>query len=210
MRKINKNAEPISLTDFKINNPSLKYSNLSQGNDQVRIDIRVANLKEQFYLCGYCCNKINETNSHNEHIIPQNSVLGSTLTLDFENNIIASCNSVVHCGHKKGNNTIDLTPLMSECESEIVYQLNGKMTHTTQRAQATINTLQLRNPALENKRKIIIDIILFDYVEDITDLKLEEDWYLNEIIKEISTPDNNGKVEAFVPIIVNVVKQFIS
>jgi len=64
MRKINKNAEPISLTDFKINNPSLKYSDLSQGNDQVRIDIRVANLKEQFYLCGYCCNKINETNSH--------------------------------------------------------------------------------------------------------------------------------------------------
>lgn len=210
MRKINKNSEPISLTNFKINNPTLNYSNLDSTYYQVRIDIREACLKEQFYLCGYCCDRIDEKNSHNEHIIPQNSFLGLNLTLDFENNIIACCNSRNHCGHKKDNNIIDITPLMIECESEIVYQLNGKVKHTTQRAYATINTLQLRNKAIENKRKQIIDIILFEYVEDITDLILEEDYYLELIIEEISTPDNNGKLEAFVPVLVNVVKQFIS
>jgi uncharacterized protein (TIGR02646 family) len=210
MRKISKESEPVSLTSFKESHPLLKYSNLSEGNEHVRIDIRIASLKEQYYLCGYCCNRINRTSSHNEHIIPQSSVLGEGITLDFEKNIIASCEAPFHCGHKKGNNVIDLTPLMIECESEIVYQLNGKMSHVTPRAQSTINTLNLRKKALENKRKQIIDLVLFDYVDDLVNLALEEDYYLDLIINEISIPDDEGKLEAFSPVIINVLKQFIS
>jgi uncharacterized protein (TIGR02646 family) len=106
MRKIDKAPEPISLTDFKSNYPNLKYSDLRFEHGQVRIDIRSASLKEQFHLCGYCCNKIDEDNSHNEHLIPQSSGAGSNITLDFDN-IIVSCESHIHCGHKKGDRLIN-------------------------------------------------------------------------------------------------------
>ena len=210
MKKINKNPEPISLTNFKINNSSLKYLDLNIGFQDIRIDVRTNCLIDQFYLCGYCCNRIDEKTCHNEHIIPQNSVEGENLTLDFDNNIIASCNASLHCGHKKDNNKIDLTPLMTECESEIIYQLNGKMTHTTPRAQATITTLGIRNKSLENKRKQIIDLILFEYVDDLSNLNIEEDYYLELIIDELSKPNVDGRLEAFVPVITNVIRQYIS
>lgn len=210
MRKINKHTEPVSLINFKYLNPTLKHSDLEHGNQQVRIDIRSASLIEQFYLCGYCCNRIDLSNSHNEHLVPQNSVAGSSITLDFDNNIIASCQYNLHCGHKKDNAIINLTPLMIECESEIIYQLNGKMTHTSQRAQSAISTLNLRNKSIENKRKQVIDIILFDYVDDLDDLSIEEDDFLEIIIDDISNPDQDGKLEAFTPVIVNVIRQFIT
>ncbi len=210
MRKINKGVEPISLTNFKNENPLLKYSDLNEGRESIRVDIRAACLKEQYFLCAYCCNRINDTNSHNEHIIPQKSNEGANLTLDFENNIIASCEAPFHCGHKKDNKIIALTPLMNKCESEIVYQLNGKMTHTTPEAQATISTLNLRIKALENKRKQIIDLVLFNYVDDLENIALEQDYFLKLIIEELSTPNDEGKLEAFTPVIVNVLRHFNS
>lgn len=209
MRRIDKLNEPISLTQFKINNLGLKYIDLANGNENVRIDIRESCVNEQFFLCAYCCDRITATSSHNEHIIPQNSVLGENLTLDY-NNIVASCQSNNNCGHKKDNNLINLTPLMIECENEIIFQLNGRMSHTTPRAQETINILNLRNRGLENKRKQVIDIILFEYVEDLNNLNLEENYYLELIIEELSEVDISGKLEAFSPIIINVLRQFLS
>lgn len=209
MRRINKRGEPNTLTIFKGNNPVSRYSDLSNGNEHVRVDIRNSCLNEQFFLCAYCCNIITANTSHNEHVVSQNSIHGKDLTLDY-NNIIASCNSKKHCGHKKGNVEIYLTPLMPECEIEIIYQLNGKMRHTTPRAQSMIDTLQLRNNALANTRKQIIDLVLFQYVDDLIDLNIEDDDYLRLIIDEISQPDNDGKLEAFAPVIANVLRQFIS
>lgn len=209
MKRINKRGEPNSLTIFKVNNPTLKYSDLSDGNENIRVDIRKSCIAEQFFLCAYCCNRISINTSHNEHIVSQNSIPGRNLTLEY-NNIITSCESKKHCGHKKGNDVIALTPLMVECETEVIYQLNGKMRHSTPRAQSTIDTLQLRNNALANTRKQIIDLVLFEYVDDLIDLNLEEDYYLQLIIDEISQPDIDGKLEAFSPVIANVLRQFIS
>lgn len=209
MRRITKGVEPQSLTQFKVDFPSLKYNDLDNGHENVRIDIRSSCLYEQFYLCAYCCDRITINNSHNEHIIPQGSPLGQNLTLDFDN-IVASCQSRNHCGHRKDNKIINVTPLMASCENEIVYQLNGKMTHRSQNAQSTISTLNLRNGGLVNKRKSIIDIVLFQYVEDLTELALEENEYLELIIDEIIQPDSDGKLEAFSPVIVNILSQFLS
>src|SRR5690606_14330191 len=102
MKRINKSNEPISLTNFKINNPTLFYSNLINRHVIVRQDIRESCVKEQYFLCAYCCDRITLKSCHNEHIIPQNSALGQNLTLDY-NNIVASCKSKNHCGHKKQN-----------------------------------------------------------------------------------------------------------
>lgn len=208
MRRIDKLNEPMSLTQFKLNNLSLKYIDLANGHENVRIDIRQSCVNEQFFLCAYCCDRITTITSHNEHIIPQNSLLGNNLTLDYDN-IVASCQTNNNCGHKKGNSLINLTPLMIECENEVIFQLNGKITHTTPRAQETINILNLRNKGLENKRKQVIDIILFEYVDDLNNLRLEEDYYLELIIEELSQVDISGKLEAFSPVIINVLRQFL-
>jgi uncharacterized protein (TIGR02646 family) len=209
MKLINKNPEPNSLTVFKTDNPTLKYSDLETGFQNIRNDIRQSCIEEQFFLCAYCCDRITINSSHNEHIIPQKSLAGNNLTLDYDN-IVASCQSNNSCGHKKANLSINLTPLMPECETEIVYKINGKITNTMPRAGITVSVLNLRNSALENKRKTIIDLVLFDYVDDIQNLILEDNEYLELIIEEISQQDLDGKMEAFSPIIVNAVRQFIS
>jgi len=208
MRQILKDKEPESLTQFKIANPSLKYENLKDGFESIRIEIRNACVKNQFFLCAYCCDRITLKESHNEHILPQSHSLGQSLTLDY-NNIIASCQSLNHCGHRKKNQLIDINPLQKNCETDIIYLINGKMTHKNQSAQSTINVLNLRESSLKNKRKNIIDIILFEYVEDINTLALEDSEYLKLIIEEISKPDEHGKLEAFTPVIINVLNNFI-
>lgn len=210
MRKIDKINEPIALANFKNAHPTLKYLDLERGFQNIRTEIRSSCIREQFFICAYCCDRINLTTCHNEHIIPQSSIPGANLTLDYVNNIVASCQSTNHCGHKKDNNPIDLTPLMIECETEIVFQLNGKMTHSSQRAQNMVNVLNLRNKALERKRKQVIDIVLFDYVSNLNDLSLEKNYYLEIIIEKLKETDADGKLEAFSPIIINVLRQFIS
>lgn len=208
MRRIIKDIEPQSLTDFKINNPTLKYQDLVGGYENVRIDIRTSCLIEQYYLCAYCCDLITINDSHNEHIIPQSHATGENLTLDF-NNIVASCQSNNHCGHKKQNQLIDTTPLVSNCETDIIYQLNGKITHKNPSSQKTINVLNLRDGGLTYKRKSIIDIILFEYVDDLDNLSLEDSEYLEMIIQEISIP-TNGKLEAFVPVVISALRNFLA
>jgi len=210
MRKIEKLNEPVSLTQFKIDNPHLSYSDLANGNENIRIDIRNSCLNEQYFLCAYCCDRIDLNSSHNEHITPQKSISGNDFTLYYNQNIVASCQSTKNCGHHKANNIIDLTPLMLECENEIVYQLNGKMTHTKPRAQDAITKLNLRNKVLEHKRKVIIDAVLFDYVDDLELLSIEENYFLELIIVELTKSDNRGKLEAFSPVLINVLKQFIT
>lgn len=213
MKRIIKRTEPVSLTEYKRLNSSASYENLAGGNESIRVDIRKSCLEEQNYLCAYCCDRISleNTQSHNEHIIPQNSPQGRNITLDY-NNIVASCQSRNHCGHKKDNNFISVTPLMSNCERDIIYNINGTMTHRTPDAQSTISTLNLRFGALARKRREVIQTILFDRIpdfEDETTIVLADDDYLEMIIEEISQTDENGKLEAFTPIVVSVLKKYL-
>ncbi len=55
MRKINKGPEPPELTRWKKKNPHGAYNQLTQ---EIRRPIREYALKEQFYLCAYCCQRI--------------------------------------------------------------------------------------------------------------------------------------------------------
>ncbi|MDJ0620645.1 MAG: hypothetical protein QNJ63_28580 [Calothrix sp. MO_192.B10] len=93
MRTISKGAEPSSLTAWKRKKSHGRYNQLTEG---VRRDIRDHALKEQYYLCAYCCQRIQDIEAcHNEHIEAQN--LNPGRTLDFTN-IVASCNTSNQCG----------------------------------------------------------------------------------------------------------------
>ncbi|WP_164112248.1 MULTISPECIES: retron system putative HNH endonuclease [Sphingobacterium] len=209
MRRINKGPEPVSLTQLKLDQPLFTYQDMDGAYSVIRSDIRQSCIAEQFSLCAYCCDRVDNISSHNEHIIPQSDPMGASLTLEYTN-IVASCNSNNHCGHFKKNNAIPLTPLMGNCEGDIIYQLNGKMTHRNPDAQRTISILNLRNSALSEKRKNIIDLIIFEYVDDLGEMVLEDVDFLELMIDELRTPDAAGMLEAFSPVIINVLRQLIT
>lgn len=91
MRHIAKDEqwEPKELTAWKKANRLARYQELDGSSEGklVRQAIRREAIKQQFGLCGYCCKRIDENTSNNEHVISQQK--DKNQTLNFAN-IIAS------------------------------------------------------------------------------------------------------------------------
>jgi len=204
VRKIVKGNEPKKLSQWKRRHPNGCYQNLSRVERQA---IRQACLEEQYYVCAYCCYRIDEENSHNEHIQPQH--VAPNQTLDFHN-IVASCNKSKQCGEAHEAKVIPLTPLMDECETELKFYLSGKVKGITKRATDTINLLNLGdgNKALINKRKQLVDALIFGCGASPDDLQLLDDEPLKIIMEELSQPQD-GQLLAFAPILQNILCQLL-
>lgn len=67
---IEKIGEPKWLTEFKRKYPHAIYT--SKEFEPYRGKLRETLLKEQRYLCAYCCARIDMEHAHNEHMEPQN------------------------------------------------------------------------------------------------------------------------------------------
>ena len=209
VRKINKQQTPGSLTLFKRKSPNAMYGNLSP---KLRQDIREACTVEQFYLCAYCCKQITgkNTDTLNEHIEPQD--LAPNRTLDF-NDIIASCTTRDQCDFTHKNQRLPLTPLMDECETELVFKISGRVEGLTERARESIRILNLgdseqNNRALIEKRKQLISALLINSGLEPHDL-VEDDDLLNLVIDDLSQPIN-GKLQAYAPVVVNILKNWLA
>ncbi|MEI6332157.1 MAG: hypothetical protein WCP16_23190 [Pseudanabaena sp. ELA645] len=151
MRTINKGTEPPSLTDWKRANPNKQYRDLEVEPD-IRQEIRDFALKEQFYICAYCCQRIeNIHDCHNEHLEAQS--VNPKRTVDFTN-IVASCNIQNQCGHAHKSQFLPLTPLMAECETEIQFKISGRVEGLSDRATTTIEVLNLGDHEKHNKKLI--------------------------------------------------------
>ncbi|MEI7189633.1 hypothetical protein [Dickeya dianthicola] len=139
MRRITKGTEPVSLTAWKRANPNGRYDDLTETERQ---DIRDACAKEQFYLCAYCCKPISGDNSDtmNEHV--QARKLAPHRSLDFTN-IVASCTTPNQCDAAHGSQPFSLTPLITNCETELQFMLSGRVNGKTERAQDAIGCLTL-------------------------------------------------------------------
>lgn len=208
MQKINKQQEPTSLKDFKRANPSARYPDLSSLE---RGEIRRACTAEQFYLCAYCCQAISGENDDtmNEHVEAQK--LAPNRTLDF-NNIVASCKTPKQCDASHGSQFLPLTPIMSECELELKFKLSGRVEGLTQRAIDSIRVLNLgdkeqNNKALIEKRKYLSESLLWTNGIDPHE-GLEDDDLLNIVINDLLTP-KHGKLEAFAPVVANILKDWM-
>lgn len=206
MRKINKGNEPEELTKFKNNHSSANYNDLTQTERQA---IRLACSQEQFYLCSYCCRRITgeNTDTMNEHVEAQDSV--PNRTLDFTN-IVASCKTPKQCDASHGAQELPLTPLMIECETELRFKLSGRVEGCTERACDTIRVLNLGDYEKNNKRLIemrrqLVDQLIFTRYGSPENLKNESDDILGLIIEELSQPED-GKLEPFAPVLVNILK----
>ncbi|MCT7981933.1 TIGR02646 family protein [Laspinema sp. A4] len=207
MRKINKGSVPPELTQWKKKNPHGAYNQIPPP---IRSLIREYALKEQFYLCAYCCKGIEDIKGcHNEHIEPQN--LNPKRTLDFSN-IVASCNTDKQCGKAHQSQPLPLTPLMAECETEFRFKMSGRVEGLTERAIATIQVLNLgdhekNNRVLIEKRKQLVWTLLWKNGINAAE-GLEDKELLEELISDLSQP-RTDKMEPFTPVVINILKNWL-
>lgn len=187
---------------WKRSNPSGYYQDLSHVE---RKAIKKSTLKEQNFLCAYCCKKIDMQKSHNEHVESQQLV--PNRQLDFEN-IVASCNTNLRCGHAHQSKFLPLTPLMPECETELKFYLSGKVIGHTERAKNSIAILGLDSRAIREERKQMVDNLIFPDTGD--DLELLGDDLLTMLIDEFQKPDQNGQLLPYSPVLINITRQLIS
>jgi uncharacterized protein (TIGR02646 family) len=208
MRTIHKGAEPSDLSTWKRANPHGRYNDLT---DDVRRSIRQKALEEQCYLCAYCSQKIQDIDTcHNEHVEPQN--LNPKRTLDFTN-IVASCNTRHQCGNAHQSHDLPLTPLMTECESELRFKISGRVEGLSDRATAMIQVLNLgdherNNRALIEKRKQLANVLFQQNGIDYPNDGLEDDDLLKMLIDELLQPQD-GKLDAFAPVVINILKSWL-
>jgi uncharacterized protein (TIGR02646 family) len=207
MRTISKESEPSSLTSWKRANPHGRYNQLTED---VRRTIRRHTLEEQFYLCAYCCQRIQDIDDcHNEHVEAQN--LNPDRTLDFTN-IVASCNTSNQCGHAHKSRCLPLTPLMAECETELRFKISGRVEGLSDRATATIQVLNLgdhekNNRALIEKRKQLSNALLLKNGVN-PDEGLEDDELLKMLIDELVQPPQ-AQLEPFAPVVINILRSWL-
>lgn len=203
MRKIVKGSEPKALSQWKLHHPNGHYQDLSKEERQA---IRNTCLEEQYYLCAYCCQHIDEKNSHNEHIQPRHVAPNQTLNI---HNIVASCNKPKQCGEAHGAKKISLTPLMAECETELEFFLSGHVKGLTTRAAESIDILNLGegNKALIYTRKQLLETLIYQW-DSPENFRLLDDELLEIIMEELSQPQD-GQLPPFAPILQNILRQFI-
>jgi uncharacterized protein (TIGR02646 family) len=209
MRTISKGAEPSSFLAWKRANPHERYKQLPED---IRQTIRQYALKEQFFLCAYCCQRIEAIDDcHNEHVESQK--LNPNRTLDFLN-IVASCNILNQCGNAHKSQHLPLTPLMTECETELRFKISGRVEGLSDRATETIRVLNLgdherNNRALIEKRKQLSNTLLFTSGLD-PDEGLEDEELLKMLISDLSLPQESQiSMEPFTPVVINILRNWL-
>ena len=167
MKYIQKGNEPPEFTQWKEQQKPLgvKYCNYEYLQNPEKRLTHEALLREQGYICCYCCQRIDKKTSHIEHLEPQ-SKTEVELSVDYAN-LLTSCgrdgNWPNHCGHKRGNKPIPVSPLLGNCEAFFRYSGGGEILPTNASdkkaaAETTIDILGLNAYDLKKMRIEAIDV----------------------------------------------------
>ena len=203
MRYIIKTKEPPVLLNFKS-----KYKKKYNSNavfkdityDDVKEELKLILLEEQYHICCYCMRRIKKHNSHVEHIRPQAKFPKETL--DY-NNLLVSCNGSDNCGHRKGvwyNEKEFISPLNSDCENKFTYNITGEMNSSDKNATITIAKLNLNSYLLTQARKAAI------YSSGLFDNDFEQKKH--EIVAYNSNPNTNNELPPFCMAVVYCVTNY--
>jgi uncharacterized protein (TIGR02646 family) len=208
MRYIHKIEEPQSFSEWKAiesQTPNCTYGNFK--NPQKR-ELHEALLKEQGYLCCYCEIRIARQDSHIEHVWSQG--LYPSLSLDYSN-LLASCQGEnspplkkpIHCGQKKDNELLKVSPLIPDCAKFFRYTEAGEILSAQNRdeeaANSAIDILGLNIDKLKRLRKSAIDGL------DINGLTQAE---VQQFIQGIRQLNANGQHDEFFSAILYVLGQY--
>ncbi len=100
---------------------------------------------------------------------------------------------------------------MTECETELKFYLSGRVVGKTDRATESIKTLNLgdteeSNRGLIEKRKRMVDDLIF--TGGLRPDALEDEELLGILLEDMLTPQQ-GQLQPFSPVLVNVIRQIL-
>jgi uncharacterized protein (TIGR02646 family) len=162
MRHIRKRAEPADFAAWK-QSRARTWEDLAGERKQ---RVREALLAEQGHLCCYCCRGLKAESGHIEHLAPRAKYPGRQL--DYAN-LLLSCDGIdakaAHCGHRKGERELLVTPLQPACADCFRYTHDGQILPVKDggredAAASTIRTLALDTDRLTELRKRVIRVDL--------------------------------------------------
>lgn len=167
MKYIQKQEEPQNFKDWKQQQKSIGVNcgYESFQNPEKRL-VHLALLREQGYICCYCCQKIEKETSHIEHFLPQ-SKTDAELSVTYSN-LLASCGShqhwPKHCGNQRENHPVPVSPLQTNCENHFRYTVEGEIIPTNNlelqdKAKETIDILNLNHSDLKKMRSEAIEAL---------------------------------------------------
>ncbi|MDQ6961233.1 MAG: retron system putative HNH endonuclease [Mariprofundaceae bacterium] len=198
MRKISKGSEPKLLTAWKKANPTGTYQELSH---QVRKHVRQVNIDEQFGLCAYCCQRIDASNSMNEHV--EAKAIAPNRGLDFSN-IVASCTTPNQCDRAHQSKPLPLTPLMDACETELKFYLAGRVKGLSPRASTSIDVLNLNSKRLINCREQAVDALLYGGGSNPEEIELLEDELIEILLEDFKEVGKDHLLAPYSPVLVSI------
>lgn len=189
MKYIKKSSPPEEFVSYK-QLPGSTYKDLVENHHDIYEIVRLSLAEEQGYICCYCGQRITGfEGTQIEHVFPKGTVAYEKMQLDYETNLIASCDGGkykrkidatipvddLHCDTKKHQDPIPVTPLNPLCEDKFLFDINGDIIGIGADAEATIEILNLKSPILKNMRKAAIDYYLLfpptDWNEELEKLK---------------------------------------
>lgn len=195
MKRIIKNKSPEKFETWKTN--KTRTWKTFKRNSEIKHLVRNSLLNEQGYICCYCGKKIeNNELSTIEHLKCKDNY--KNLEMDY-NNLLISCNGgreersirdeffPLSCDAHKDNDNIEVTPLDINCEEEFLYSDSGEIIGRSDKAERTIEKLNLNNSNLIHLRKAALEPFV-ELIDDIEENIILIDYYSNK---------QNGKYEEY-------------
>ena len=222
----NKDNEPVEFQDWKTQNLSLDWQNQAakywkelQSETAVFKKLQEALLKEQGYLCCYCCVSISNQNTELvrdqvkrisiEH--HQEKTNFPANTFDFEN-LLASCNSQGSCNLKRNNQVLILNPCHEEITKQVFLERNGKnikLKSLDNTFENEINeVLNLNHSGLLAARRQMVAQVLQE-INDLTDQGKNGVEIKSELLAKYENVEN-GKYQTFAFVAIWVISRHFS
>ncbi len=166
------NVENLALEYFETYKKKNKSTNYKDDCDdfELRNKIRDDLLFKQRNQCAYCERKIDNINSHIEHIEPRDK--NHKLECEYSN-LVLSCNTCDSCGKYKGSKVWKnsfIHPVLNNPEEFFRFSSNGEILSVdrSQNTQDTIDFLNLNSRKLVSVRKNIV--LKLSYMSDIENI----------------------------------------
>jgi uncharacterized protein (TIGR02646 family) len=207
MKRVTKSFPPREFDRYCRRNGS-SYKDLSENNILIKDNLRQVLLSDQGYICCYCGQTIDTKSSTIEHVKCRDN--NPSLQLCFEN-LLCSCKGgsdkrvhtpvyPLHCGDSKKNKCIEITPLDIDCEDKFNYDEDGVILGIENKAQSTIDILNLNNAKLKHKRKYAIQSYKWLIDSDV-------DW--SEEIEQLNLKDKDGKFQEYCLVCIKYIENYI-
>lgn len=211
MRYIEKTESPPSFEAWKnLADENWKPTYRDLRNPQKK-QVHESLLAEQGGMCCYCGKEIDLTDSHIEHLIPQEQQ--AELALAYCN-LHASCireqspDLPMHCGHAKGRDldaARHVSPLDPACEQRFLYSLDGPIRAAEaddHAASYMIDLLKLDNPSLQNGRR---EVLAGAFTDEFLGSATEEEL----LALRRATRRRNGRLRSFAHVVARYVEQLV-